>query len=831
MSKDPFNRKHLTWSLVLATCGWVQSATPYRLWYAAPATSWQDQCLPIGNGRIGGMIYGGVATDQIQFNEITLWKGGTTSGGTGNYMGFGDLFFDVSVPGAIYTNYQRELDIGEAVSHVSYTAGGKSFRREYFSSFPDSVMVGHFTCSAAGQLSLLVRMSPLVDLTSKTVSASGNVITLSGYEGSAADLANMNFEAQVYVKNYGGTQVVEGANIRVTNADSVDVIFAATTDFNASNAGGWRSGALPHARVAAQIKNAAAKTYPALLAAHVADYQNLFNRFTLGLNDNVDTTTPTDIRRKAYLADKGNDRGLDVLFTQFGRYLLISSSRNSLPANLQGLWNNSGNPPWRSDYHSDINVTMNYSSAQDMNLPECFMPFVNFVQNQRDIRHKRTQEKYPGVRGWTLQTETNPFGGNTWNWNNPGSAWYCNLLWDHFLFSRDTAYLRDTALPIMKEVSQFWQDHLVLRNGKLVTPDGWSPENTVGIEAGVSYDQQWIWDVLTNYSKAEGIVNADPVFHRVVDSLLKLLDPGLRIGALGDLQEWQTDKQGELYHRHLSHLVGLFPGFQISPFVDAKYANAAKQALIRRGDGSTGWSSVWRADCWARLLDGNMAYHQMGLQMTKFVFSNLLDNCNNVFQIDGNLGWPSAVSEMLLQSHNGFLHPLAALPDAWPDGQVSGLRARGDYTVGIRWAGKKATSITVHAGKTDTCVIRTTAKSAVYLQGTPYPYKASGDTLVTFLATAGQTCEVDLGNAGISTAAPEGARPVLRLSGREISISGLQPGTYTMTQYGLDGSVVHSSARQWPETSTIHVSGAPGLYAFRLRSGGQEVNQMFFVGN
>jgi alpha-L-fucosidase 2 len=743
--------------MVLAVFYVVDGSTDYQLWYSAPATIWRSQCLPIGNGSLGGMIYGGVASEHIQFNEITLWTGGTTTEGTGNYLGFGDLYVDITNASAAQSDYRRDLDIGEALAHVSYSAGSVAYRREYFASFPDSVIAGHFTCSSAGGLSLTVRVTPLSGLTSTSVTASGNVITFSGYENSGGDLARLNFEAQVLVKTFGGTAAAQGAAIKVTGADSIDLILAAATDFFQSSATNWR-GALPHATVSSRMAAASAKSYAALRAGHIADYQRLFNRFSLDLKDSVNKGRATDVRRSAYTVDAGNDRGLDVLFTQYGRYLIIASSRNSLPANLQGLWNDALSPQWRSDYHSDINVTMNYSHVEPLNVTECLSPFINFVDAQRSVRRARTAAKYPGVRGWTIQTETNHMGGNSWEWNNPGSAWYCNLLWDHFLFTQDTAYLRTRALPIMKEVCQFWQDHLVkstsgITSGKLVTPDGWSPENGPNgnvsyREAGTAYDQQLVGDIFSNYSSAESVCAVDPAYRRAVDSLLALLDNGFHTGSGGDLLEWPSGAAGETNHRHLSHLVGLYPGSQISPLSNSTYANAALQALTKRGDGSTGWSCAWRADCWARLLNGAKAYHQLGLLIKNYAYGNLLDNCNDVFQIDGNCGGPSAVAEMLLQSHLGEISFLPALPPAWPNGSARGLCARGAFEVDFSWGNSKFAAASILSKKGNRCILRGTGYY-VYDQDMKAVSCSTSTDRTSFATSAGSRYAISLTPAGV----------------------------------------------------------------------------------
>lgn len=697
-----------------------QAAPPANklvLWYRQAATNWMTSALPIGNGRLGAMVFGGPDQEHLQFNEKTVWSGDKRN--LGFYQNFGDLYFDFSGVTAV-NNYRRELDIEEGISRVSYTIGTTEFTREYFSSYPDSLLVARLTANESAKLSFVIR---LVDAHTGAKTVSGNKITMTG------NLSLVSYEAQVMVLNEGGTVTAGTDRITVSNADAVTVIIAGGTDYDASVATYKGSGL--HTRISDQITKASAKTYSTLKSNHSSDYKTLFNRVTLNLNETKPVIPTHDLIVKYNGGTR--DPALEVLYFQYGRYLTIASSRGlGLPANLQGIWNNVNNPPWQSDYHSDVNLQMNYWPTDVTNLNECFTPFSDYMYNQAIKQDTwKNSAASLGAKGFTLYTQCNIFGYSDWEINSEANAWYCLNLWDHYQFTQDTNYLSTQAYPVMKSACDFWISTLITdTDGKLVAPNSWSPEHgNPGREKGTTYAQTLIYQLFNNTIKANQILNIDQSYRATLQTKLSQLDVGLRLGANVSqngvsygklLREWkyQNDVLGE-QHRHISHLVGLYPGDMISPFVDTTYSKAAKASLIDRGDGGTGWARAWKICTWARLLDGNHAkiLLQNALNLTTVtsidmsngggIYENLLD-AHPPFQIDGNFGATAGIAEMLLQSYLGEIVFLPALPSSWPTGAVRGLCARGAFDVDINWSSSKFVSASILSKKGNRCSIRGT---------------------------------------------------------------------------------------------------------------------------
>ena len=448
--------------------------------YVQPAGDWQSQALPIGNGRLGAMCFGGSLQERLQINESSLWTGDESD--VGHYQNLGNLAVDFA-HGAT-SGYARSLDLSDAIHAVQYSADGVKYRREYFASNPAQVLVFRFTSDRPGTYSGTIQWQ---DAHKAHGTTHGDRLISTG------TLSNgLNYETQILLICTGGEHSNDRGLFRFTNADSVSVLVGARTDYSNNRSDGWRS-SHPHDRITQEI-DAAAELIDDLRAVHIADYQQLFNRVGLELGDNPASSLPTDQRLLRYRSGEA-DPALEALLFQYGRYLLISSSRGALPANLQGLWNDSNTPPWRCDYHSNINVQMNYWPAEVCNLSECAEPFFAYVNSQRGVRIDATKKYYGHqvdptisprqlVRGWTVQTENGVFGAGAFKWNPPGSAWYCLHFWEHYTFTGDVNFLRNVAYPVMKEVCDFWQDHLVtLPDGRLATPDGWSPEHGP-VEAG-----------------------------------------------------------------------------------------------------------------------------------------------------------------------------------------------------------------------------------------------------------------------------------------------------------------------------------------------------------
>ena len=727
---------------------------------------WEQRSLPLGNGSLGANVMGSIATERYTLNEKTLWRGGPgTADGPAHYWNQnkesahllpqirqafldGDLNkaaeltmrnFNSTVPyeakgerafrfGSFTTlgelcietglndkdarHYRRALSIDSAFATVYFSANGVDYRRETFISYPHNVVAIRFSASEKGKQQLRLAYTPNPCAEGKvTATANGNLL----YEG-RLDNNGMQFVVRLQAQAKGGTLTAEGGTLVVRNADEVVILLTADTDYKPNydpdlNDAKAYVGVNPLATTEGWMRKASKTSWNKLLQTHLRDYTALFGRVKFQL-DKSTSALPTNKRLEAYR--KGTkDQGLETLYYQFGRYLLIASSRpGNMPANLQGIWHNNVDGPWRVDYHNNINLQMNYWPALMTNLSECAEPLTDFIRTL-EKPGERTAKAYWGARGWAAGISGNIFGFTaplegmdmSWNYNPMAASWLATHLWDYYDYTRDTDFLRTTAYPLMKGCALFTEDFLWRKpDGTLTAAPSTSPEHGP-VDEGTTFTHAVAREILMRCIQAARTLRLDETDAARWEAILAQMAP-YKVGRYGQLMEWSRDiDDPKDEHRHVNHLFGLHPGHTVSPLTTPELAKAARVVLEHRGDGATGWSMGWKLNQWARLHDGNHSYTLYGNLLKNGTADNLWD-VHPPFQICCNFGGTAGVTEMLLQSHAGCIHLLPSLPDAWQEGSITGLRARGNFGVDIYWKGGRLQRAIVSSDSGEPCTLR-----------------------------------------------------------------------------------------------------------------------------